>query len=79
MDGFGYSYLDDKLGTAARNALPLQGEAAYEALNLVDGQRSVAEIHAWMLAAFGTSRADDVLAYLRALESIGVVTTVKVP
>lgn len=74
MDGFGYSYLDDKLGAAARAALPLQEEAAYEALNLVDGRRSVAEIHEWMLAAFGSSNAQDILTYLQALERIGVVT-----
>jgi aminopeptidase YwaD len=77
MDGFGYSYLDEKLGAAARKALPLQDEAAYEALNLVDGTRSVAEIHEWMLAAFGASNAQEVLTYLQALERVGVVRSVK--
>ena len=73
MDAFGYSYLDDKLGAEARAALPLQYEQAYEALNLVDGKRSVAEISEWLLGAFGESDAQDVLTYLQALESIGVV------
>jgi hypothetical protein len=73
MDAFGYSYLDDKLGEQKRAQLPLHGEHAYEALNLVDGQRTVADINEWLLAEFGQSRASDVVTYLQALESIGVV------
>ena len=77
MDGFGYSYLDEKLGAKTRAALPLQGEQAYEALNLVDGARTVAEINEWMLAAFGDSNAADLLVYFKALERVGVLKQVE--
>jgi hypothetical protein len=73
MDAFGYSYLDDKLGETQAAALPLHGERAYEALNLVNGKRSVAEINEWLLAEFGSSNPDDVLTYLKALERIDVI------
>lgn len=73
MDGFGYSYLDDKLGAENRADLALKGAQAYEALNLVDGKRSVAEINEWLMAEFGSSQASDVLTYLQALEQVAVI------
>lgn len=77
MDGFGYSYLDAQLGAPARAALPLQGAQAYEALNLVDGRRSVAEIHEWLLAAFGQSDPQQLAVFLGALAKLGVVRPVE--
>ncbi len=76
MDGFGYGYLADKLGEEEASALALQGAQAYEALNLVNGRRSVAEIRDWMLAEFGKCDAQALVTYLRALEKIGVVRRV---
>ena len=73
MNGFGYGYLADKLGQDASDALPLQGPEAYEALNLVNGRRSVAEIREWLLAEFGKSDAQALVIYLQALEKIGVI------
>lgn len=76
MDGFGYSYLDDKLESAKKTVLKLSGEQAYEALNLVDGVRTIQDIHDWMTLVYGAVEMIDVVNYLSALESIDVVTRV---
>lgn len=73
MYAFGYSYLEDQLSAADYKALTLQGEVAYEALNLVDGKRSVSDIRDWLLAEFGNIDMDDVVAYLVVLENIDVL------
>ncbi len=59
----------------------VSGSLAYEALNLVDGKRTVAEIRHWLLAgcraqcraSSGWFEPGDVAAYLAALERIGMV------
>ncbi|MCB1607605.1 MAG: DUF4910 domain-containing protein [Xanthomonadales bacterium] len=76
MNGFGYSYLQDRLGAERHAQLSLQGAQAYEALNLVDGRRTAAEIGEWLLAAFGESDPAQVLSYLQALASVGVIEPV---
>ena len=62
MGGFGYSWLEDKLGVERTAALALpdykgawseQGVYAWEALNLVDGRRNVQEIRDMLAAQFG--------------------------
>jgi hypothetical protein len=73
MHGFGYSYIEDHLPADDYAALALSGAAAYEALNLVDGERTVSDIRDWLLAEFGEAGLGDVSAYLEALQSIGVV------
>ena len=77
MHAFGYSYIQDKLPADEYAALQLAGAIAYEALNLVDGERNVSDIHDWLLAEFGSGSGDiplrDVEQYLAALEKIGVV------
>ena len=81
MHAFGYSYIEEQLPADEYSGLKLTGTLAYEALNLVDGHRTVAEIHSWLLAQCGAGCADgsgqlskeDVAAYLAALEKIGVV------
>ena len=73
MRAFGYSYLQDKLSSDDYAALALNGVEAYEALNLVDGQRSVSEIRDWLLAEFGEATLEDVAAYLGTLEKIKVL------
>jgi aminopeptidase YwaD len=82
MTAFGYSYVQDKYGSDRYRALALPrysgahgsgGEYAYEALNLVDGQRSVSAIRDWLTAELGPVPVAHVSEYLAALESIGVL------
>ena len=77
MHAFDYSYIEDRLGVEQSSGLALQGAVAYEALNLVDGVRSVSDIRNWLLAEFmpaaDTITLDNVEAYLAALESIQVI------
>jgi hypothetical protein len=65
------------LGAEQSSGLALQGAVAYEALNLVDGVRSVSDIRNWLLAEFIPAAdkitLDNVEAYLAALESIQVI------
>jgi len=85
MTGFGYGYLDDKLAEKkiAAPALPaFQGiwgggaEYAYEALNLVDGRRTVRQVRDDLAAIYGPVPLATVAEFLTALERIGVVTPV---
>lgn len=76
MHAFGYSFLEDHLDASELALLTLDEARAYEALNLVDGRRSVAEINDWLLAAFGSVDRQAVLAYLQALARIDVVRQV---
>lgn len=82
MHAFGYSYIEDELGGEAHDALRLPrysggrgsgGEYAYEALNLVDGKRTVSEIRNWLTAELGPVPVDLVREYLDALASIDVI------
>ena len=82
MNAFGYSYLEDKLGAEAVSELQLRRHStehgngyamAYEALNFVDGRRTVSDIRDWLVAEFGTVPVEAVAEYLQALESIGVL------
>jgi hypothetical protein len=81
MNGFGYSWFDDRLERAGlpRPALLDRaerrdaGDFAYEALNLVDGRRSVEEIHAHLAATSGPVPIAEVADYLATLEKLGVL------
>lgn len=84
MSAFGYSYLQDKLGVERTAGLRLRqyagrygggGQYAYEALNLVDGSRTVSDIRDWLLAELGPVPLDLVEEYLAALAEIGVIAT----
>ena len=83
MDGFGYSWFDDRLGRAElprpalldRTARRDAGDFAYEALNLVDGRRSVEEIRAHLAATSGPVPIAEVADYLMTLEKLGVLET----
>ncbi len=82
MTGFGYSYLADHL---ARQGLPtpallarqgLWGDGAlyaYEALNLVDGERSVRRVRDDLAAIYGPLPEAEVAEYLDDLARIGVL------
>jgi hypothetical protein len=85
MDGFGYSWFDDHL---ARAHLPRprllarepDGEGApfgYEALNLVDGRRSVGEIRDALAATIGAAPVEEVAEYLDTLARLGVIEMVR--
>jgi hypothetical protein len=82
MGAFGYSYLEDKLGTDALGGLQMRrhegrygsaGQYVYETLNFVDGNRTVSDIRDWLTAELGPVPLAFVEEYLAALESIGVV------
>jgi hypothetical protein len=82
MTVFGYDYLVDHLGAERAEALALPrhyglrgsgGEYAIEALNFVDGRRSVRDIRDALAAEFGPVPLEHVVAYLEALESIKVI------
>jgi hypothetical protein len=82
MRAFGYSFLEDKLGADGAANLKLRqhrtphgdgGMFAYEALNFVDGERTVSDIRDWLVAELGDVPLEYVAEYLAALESIGVL------
>ncbi len=82
MSVFGYDYLVDHLGQEKADALALlqyeglraEGESyALEALNFVDGKRSVQSIRDALSAEFGPVPLEPVVQYLEALETIGVL------
>jgi hypothetical protein len=81
MNGFGYSWVDDRLKQTglARPAL-LDRESGrdapsfgYEALNLVDGQRPVQAIRDRLVASVGPVPVEEVAAYLATLETLGLL------
>ena len=83
MHAFGYSYLAEHLATDKRLSLKLLnysgkygsgGDYTYEALNLVDGKRTVQEIHEWLVAELGPVPFEFVVDYLKALQSIRVIS-----
>ncbi len=81
MDGFGYSWLDDHLKRAGLERPALLSREpiwdgpsfGYEALNLVDGRRSVGEIRDALAATVGPAPVEEVAAYLAVLERLGVI------
>ncbi|MDH5310874.1 MAG: DUF4910 domain-containing protein [Gammaproteobacteria bacterium] len=79
MSAFGYSYLDDRYGADRAAKLGLAshagngGQYVYEALNFVDGRRTVSDIRHWLVAELGPVPLELVEEYLAALESIGVI------
>lgn len=83
MNGFGYTYVSDKrrqLGIEEPALLRYQGlwgasgEYAYEALNLVDGKRTVQQIRDDLSAIYGPVPIEVVAEYLDVLRRIGVLT-----
>ena len=82
MSAFGYDYFSDHYGEERARSVRLLsfrglrgsgGEYSYEVLNLADGQRNVQQIRDAVAAIYGPVPVDQVLEYLRALESIKVV------
>jgi hypothetical protein len=82
MHAFGYSWIIENLGEEKFGKLLLpgfEGERGsgelytYEALNFVDGARTVSDIRDWLTAELGAVPVAYVAEYLQALESVGVV------
>ena len=81
MSGFGYSWLDDRLektGIARPALLDRDGPRdaasyAYEALNLVDGHRSVQEIRDFLSATIAPVPVETVAEFLATLEKVGLL------
>ncbi|HVR43601.1 MAG TPA: M28 family metallopeptidase [Thermoanaerobaculia bacterium] len=83
MSVFGYDYLEAHYGAERAAGLELLriiggrrgsgADYAYEALNLVDGMRTVGKIRDRLSAVYGAVPLGAVAEYLRALEEIGVV------
>lgn len=87
MSVFGYDYFEDKYGEENARKVKLLtyqglwgsgGEYAYEVLNFVDGKRNAQQIRDAVSAEYGPVPLEYVVEYLRALESIGVVSTIAV-
>ena len=86
MTVFGYDYFEDRYGKERSKEIRLLkyeglwgggGEYAYEVLNFANGKLSVQGIRDKVAAIYGPVPLDDVIQYLKALESIGVVQRVK--
>ncbi|HEX7177289.1 MAG TPA: DUF4910 domain-containing protein, partial [Pyrinomonadaceae bacterium] len=84
MSAFGYDYFTDHYGeerAAKIRLLNFQGlrggggEYAYEVLNFADGRRTAREIRDAVSAVYGPVPLEVVVEYLRALESIKVVSS----
>ena len=79
MGGFGYDYFDDHFEGPPPALLKRTGlwgggaEYAYEALNLVDGRRTVSEIRDALAAIYGPLPLAEVAEYLSDLEKIHVL------
>jgi hypothetical protein len=71
MSGFGYGYFEDKRQTLGLPEPAL--EYVYEALNLVDGKRTVRQIRNDLAAIHGPVPIEQVAEYLDALRRIGVL------
>jgi aminopeptidase YwaD len=85
MNGFGYSWFDDRLERAGLERPRLLSREAsregpsfgYEALNLVDGRRSVGEIRDLLGRSIGPVPAEEVAEYLDVLARLGVLEAVR--
>lgn len=84
LTAFGYDYFTDNYrGPAPVRLLQYRGlrgsggDYSYEVFNLVDGRRSAQDIRDAVSATYGPIPLDLVVEYLKALESIQVIETVK--
>lgn len=86
MSAFGYDYFKDHYGAEQASKLHLLqhkglrgsgGDYAYEILNLVNGERTAQEIRDVLSATYGPIPLEVVVEFLRALESIRVIESIK--
>jgi len=88
MTGFGYDYFEARLAAldiprpallSFEGARGAGSEYAYEALNLVDGQRGVAAIRDALSAIYGPIGHEIVAEYLAALEAMEILLRIETP
>jgi hypothetical protein len=85
MNAFGYSWLDDQLeqkrlerpALLSRTPTSEGASFGYEALNLVDGRRTVGQIRDDLAATVGPVPLEEVAAFLATLARLGVVETAR--
>ena len=75
MSAFGYDYFDAHY--KEWSTIRLRDEYRYEALNLVNGERTTAEIREMLAAIYGPVPLEEVEQYLSALASIGVIHSLR--
>ena len=79
MNIYYYDYVEERANAEDRQALehilagPRRDIILYEILNLVDGKRNIQGIRDYLTAAYRPIPVDDVAAYLKILEKIGVL------
>lgn len=67
------SYVEDKLGHEALKGVNLSGYVAYEALNFVDGRRSILDIARAVSAEYRPVNMEDVYAFFTVLEKAELI------
>lgn len=67
-------YLEDKLGKGILQEIKLRGYAAYEALNFMDGRKSIYDIERAVSAEYGPVDIRDIESFFRILERAGLVS-----
>lgn len=72
MNVYYYDFLEDH-GIKPAEAVNLDGLISYEALNFVDGKRSLREISDMVKAAYGQGSPEELHRYFKLLERIGVI------
>lgn len=78
MNGFGYSFIEDKLDSSLMQSLELRKSSsgrqkAYETLNLVDGKNTLQDIHSRLTYQFGETSIKAIEKYLEALKTIDII------
>jgi len=71
-------YIEEKLGEGVLEPIKLRRYASYEALNFVDGRRSIFGIARAVSAEFGPVGVQDVYDFFRVLEKAGLVKLKKI-
>jgi len=66
-------WLEEKLGSEALKEIRLPGYSSYEALNFVDGRRSVLDIARAVSAEYGPVDLEDVLSFFKLLQRAGLM------
>jgi hypothetical protein len=67
-------YLEEKLGRDVLSQIRLRGNTAYEALNFVNGERSVLEIAQAVSAEYGPQKIEDIYGFFQVLEKAGLLS-----
>jgi hypothetical protein len=66
-------YLAEKLGPPVLAGIRIHGSVAYEAVNFIDGRRTLQDIYQALLAEFGQVDPADLEAFFKVLEKAGLI------